>query len=91
MRNLPSIHKERPHPPQKKGKMVFSDALAVQSQSFKSQGLNYIIETVDIVDIVKAICKKARLELKQSQIFQWITSESLWIPRLSVQKNRHAI
>ena len=71
--------------------MVFSDALAVQSQSFKSQGLNYVIETVDIVDIVKAICKKARLELKQSQIFQWITSESLWIPRLSVQKNRHAI
>ena len=71
--------------------LVSNDALAVQSQSFKSQGLNYVIETVDIVDIVKAICKKARLELKQSQIFQWITSESLWIPRLSVQKNRHAI
>ena len=44
-----------------------------------------IVEIIETVDIVKAICYNAGLEFKQPQKCHWITSESLWISRLSTR------
>ena len=37
-----------------------------------STQLLWLIMLISLIDIVKAICKKDRLELKQSKKFQWI-------------------